>query len=155
MGATINLSCDKCGYHQLFFVGFGFNHDATYIFYENMYNLRMMVKSPQERVHIRNIMLSHPDAKVLKSECRIYHCPYCNNLQENYYFKINYENKEYCPHYYCSRCETELELYDTNWMTMCSSEPWQFFNSNGKPINLSCPDCGSKEIKYYDSFDWD
>lgn len=156
MGITVKLFCGKCGCHRLFFLGFGFNHDSRYIFYDSMCNLRLMVESPQERVNIRGIMFSHPDAKVLESECRIYYCPYCGNLHENYYFKINYGNGEYSPRYYCSRCETELELLDTNWSTVCSNEPLQFFNCKGMPIKLSCPDCGRGKMRCADgSIDWD
>lgn len=136
MGSTVNFLCSKCGYHQRFFIGYGFNYDTKYIFYKGMPLFRMMVKNPEERVRIRDIMYLHPNAKVLGSESRIYHCSYCRNLQENYCFEINYENEVYFPHYYCSRCETQMEPMDMKW--------------------LICPDCGSKEMECKDSeFDWD
>lgn len=155
MGTALDLICDKCGYNHRFFVGCGFRYDITTIFYTDMLGLRPFIKSPEERVNIRNILLSNPEAIILGSESRIYHCPYCGDLQVNYYFKIHYGNEEYGPHYYCPRCETDMEPLNTNWQTMCS-EPLPFFNHKGKPIILSCPDCGSKEIRRCDScLDWD
>lgn len=104
---------------------------------------------------IRNILRSNPEALILGSENRIYHCPYCEDLQTNYYFEIHYGNEKYYPHYFCPRCETDMEPLDVHWKTMCS-EPLHFFNHKGKPTILSCPDCGSKAITSCSgSMDWD
>lgn len=155
MGVALDLICDKCGYYHRFLVGCGFRYDITMIFYNNMLELRQFIKSPEERVNIRNILLSNPEALILGSEDRIYRCPYCGDLQVNYYFKIHYGNEEYFPHYYCPRCETDMKPLDIDWKSMCN-ESLHFFNHKGQLITLSCPDCGSKEIRCYDGgFDWD
>lgn len=157
MGSTIKVVCNKCGYSNQFFVGFGFNDCAEWIFYKNMPLLRKMVKSPQERIHIRNIMIAHPDAKVISSEHCIYHCSYCGNLDEHYYFKICYQQQQYFPNYYCSRCETKMERLDTNWFSMCTSEPVQFYlTDKGQAVIPSCPNCGDDNLNCFDGcFDWD
>lgn len=42
MGVTLDLICDKWGYYHRFFVGFGFKHDITNIFYYDMFVLEWL-----------------------------------------------------------------------------------------------------------------
>ena len=156
MGTNISICCNKCNYQQLFSVGYGLYHDVTHIFYGDELQFRKMVTSPEDRVFIRDIMFSHTNVEVMGSEFRIYYCPYCGNLHENYYFSIKYGSGIFSPRYYCSRCETKMEPLKTNWLTFSANEPIRFINCNGQPISLCCPECGSKAIKCCDAyFDWD
>lgn len=155
MGSTIKISCNNCGYNRCFFIGFGLYDDDVSIFYGNMPQLFKKVLNPETRITVRSIMKNVSNARILKSEHTIYHCSYCNNLEEHYFFRIVYEDIEYSPTYFCTYCETKMNPLNSNWITRKGEESLQFFDQTGKTIELFCRKCRNRLFYQDTGFDWD
>ena len=155
MGMAMDVTCNQCGYNERFFIGSGFNYDPNSIFHGDMTNLRMTVIDPVERLRVRDIIFSHPNAYVPHSDSCIYRCPYCHKLYGKYYFKILYGDESYSPSYVCSRCECKLERLDCNGWEIFTDGQFQVFHSRKQPLKLWCPNCIHGPLELSDGhFDW-
>lgn len=155
MGIVLEASCKHCEYYRRFFIGVGFGEYLEHVFSGELSALRRYISSPEERLTIKDLLQAVPPPEVRNESHSIYQCPYCNKLEEQFYFELHGKDFLYTPPYYCSCCDTLLKPILCNWLTFCSAEELKLRYPDHSPAVLPCPNCGTPLQVKDGHFDWD
>lgn len=109
MGWKMKILCHECNYQQEFLLGFGFNYMLSVFFGgKSRLSLTDFVKKEEQKTIIQ--LMDTPGVQVEGSEERLYRCSNCNELSNQYYYRIMFYGGEHEPNYTCSRCGHLLEI---------------------------------------------
>ena len=115
MGSGIRYSCSKCKKEFELLEGIGFM-DCSHILmdYENEFNLLNKYQCGINKERLDEILKNKN--YVLDEEeygYRTYQCPKCNEISNQFYFKLmplNKEDKKFISKFECHKCKTELKI---------------------------------------------